>query len=410
MQASLALKIQTAMAFYIRMHHYFILALLFSLPLVFSSVLDSFRANGIEFEVYGEGRLIPEKQYCTPYTLDLNEFINSFNTNNMNDYSRGLLQNRIFTSFDSICRSFHIKTDSETMLHYNLTEDRSQMRYLDYFDYNWNSLRFERDLKSLFLENKINNPFLDSVKEETIIRAGASDVLDFSQKTTVFPKMCNVKKMTIDMNICFNISDIPQSGTIYALAHGGEFLHNEEVYAYYDIPQFVLITQQAIIPIELEKCKVLFGTYIYCFEELATQCDVRTLSDCPIYAYKTGDEFIFSRNFGIATIYATTESDVDLYKNGTKSTVPHRIFVLRTVFGVPTTTLGLPVMQPEMTPHQEPEKSQFAELLPESMTVLSSSLDKPTRLYTTQRRGVNMLSHKHYDQGAWDAVRDFFGF
>lgn len=65
-------------------------------------------------------------------------------------------------------------------------------------------------------------------------------------------------------------------------------------------------------------------------------------------------------------------------------------------------------MMPDMTPHHEPEKSQFAELLPESQKILKS--DTPTRLYTTQRRGVNMLSHKHYDQGAWDAVRDFFGF
>ncbi|CAO4363839.1 unnamed protein product [Caenorhabditis nigoni] len=370
-----------------------------------ASVLDAFRANGIEFEVYGEGRLIPEKQNCVPYTLDLNEFINSFNTNNMNEYSRGLLQKRIFTSFDAICRKFHIQVTSEPPV-YNLTEDRTQMRYLDYFDYNWNSLRFERDLKSLFLEHKINNPFLDAVSQDTIKRAGASDVLDFSQKTTVFPKMCNVKQMTVDTMICFNISETPQSGTIYALAHGGEFLHNEEVYAYYDIPQFALITQQAVIPIELEKCKVLFGTYIYCFEEFDTQCDVRTLSDCPIYAYKTDDDFVFRRNFGIGYIYATTESEVDLYQNGTRQVVPGRVFVLRTNYETPES--GVPVMIPEMTPHQESEKSQFAELLPESQKILKSGT--PTRLYTTQRRGVNFLSHKHFDQGAWETVRDFFGF
>lgn len=50
------------------------------------------------------------------------------------------------------------------------------------------------------------------------------------------------------------------------MAHGGEFLHNEEVYAYYDIPQFVLITQQAVIPIELEKCKVLVSITEYSFK------------------------------------------------------------------------------------------------------------------------------------------------
>lgn len=192
------------------------------------SVLDSFRANGIEFEVYGEGRLIPEKQHCVPYTLDLNEFVNSFNTNNMNEYSRGLLQKRIFTSFDAICRKFNIQTENEQP-EYNLTEDRSQMRYLDYFDYNWNSLRFERDLKSLFLENKINNPFLDSVTEETIKRAGANDVLDFAQKTTVFPKTCNVKQMTVQTMICFNISDIPQSGTIYAVSPLSEFKEKKKI-------------------------------------------------------------------------------------------------------------------------------------------------------------------------------------
>ncbi|EFO84542.1 hypothetical protein CRE_22588 [Caenorhabditis remanei] len=376
-------------------------------PLAFGSVLDSFRANGIEFEVYGEGRLIPEKQHCVPYTLDLNEFVNSFNTNNMNEYSRGLLQKRIFTSFDAICRKFHIGVNAESPS-YNLTEDRTQMRYLDYFDYNWNSLRFERDLKSLFLENKINNPFLDTVTEETIKRAGASDISDFAQKTTVFPKMCNVNQMTVDTMICFNISDIPQSGTIYALAHGGEFLHNEEVYAYYDIPQFVLITQQAVIPIELEKCKVLFGTYIYCFEEFDTQCDVRTLSDCPILAYKTDDDFVFRRNFGIGYIYATTESEVDLYHNGTRQVVPSRVFILRTSYGTPDSENGQPVMLPDMTPHQESETSQFAALLPESQKILKS--DTPTRLFQTQRRGVNALSHKHNDHGAWDNIRDFFGF
>ncbi|EGT57241.1 hypothetical protein CAEBREN_02086 [Caenorhabditis brenneri] len=372
--------------------------------LTYASILDQFRANGIEFEVYGEGRLIPEKQQCTPYTLDLNEFVNTFNMNNMNEYSRGLLHKRIFTSFDAICRKFQIGVAGEPPV-YNLTEDRSQMRYLDYFDYNWNSLRFERDLKSLFLENKINNPFLTGVTEETIKRAGASDVNDFSQKTTVFPKTCNVKEMTLETMICFNISDVPQSGTIYALAHGGEFLHNEEVYAYYDIPQFALITTETVIPIELEKCKVLFGTYIYCFEELDTQCDVRTLSDCPIFAYKTDDDFVFRRPFGIGYVYATTESEIDLYENGTRQVVPGRVFVLRTNFG---TENGVTVMLPEMTPHQEPEKSQFAELLPESQKILKK--DTPTRLYTTQRRGVNMLSHKHYDQGTWDSLRDFFGF
>ncbi|CAI2339549.1 unnamed protein product [Caenorhabditis sp. 36 PRJEB53466] len=378
------------------------------LPVTLCSVLDMFRNHGIEYEVYGEGRLIPEKQHCVPYTLDLNEFVNTFNTNNMNEYSRGLLQKRIFTSFDSICRAFHIETDNETAPQYNLTEDRGQMRYLDYFDYNWNSLRFERDLKSLFLENKINNPFLNAVSEETTRRAGASDLLDFSQKTTVFPKTCNVKKMTVDTNICFNISDTPQAGTIYALVHGGEFLHDEEVYAYYDIPQFVLITQQAVIPIELEKCKVLFGTYIYCFDELDTQCDVRTLSDCPIYAFKSSDEFVFRRNFGVGFLYATTESEIDLYANGTKSVVPSRIFVLRTSFESSAKPNGQPIMNPEMTAHLPSEKSQFAALLPETMNVLNA--ETPTRLYTTQIRGKNQLSHKHFDQGAWDAVRDFFGF
>uniref|UniRef100_A0A1I7V199 Recep_L_domain domain-containing protein n=1 Tax=Caenorhabditis tropicalis TaxID=1561998 RepID=A0A1I7V199_9PELO len=379
--------------------------LLTLISLTSGSVLDQFRANGIEFEVYGEGRLIPEKQSCVPYTLDLNEFVNSFNTNNMNEYSRGLLQKRIFTSFDAICRKFQIHVAEEESPVYNLTEDRSQMRYLDYFDYNWNSLRFERDLKSLFLENKINHPFLDTVSQETLKRAGASDVSDFSHKTTVFPKTCNVKQMTVDTMICFNISDIPQAGTIYALAHGGEFLHNEDVYAYYDIPQFALITPQAVIPIELEKCKVLFGSYIYCFEELDTQCDVRTLSDCPIYAFKSDGDFVFRRNFGIGAIYATTESEIDLYQNGTRQVVPGRVFVLRTSYG---TENGATVMLAEMTPHPEPAQSQFAVLLPETQKILKA--DSPTRLYTTQRRGVNMLSHKHYDQGAWDAVRDFFGF
>ncbi|CAB3404428.1 unnamed protein product [Caenorhabditis bovis] len=377
-----------------------LILLLFFLNNVCGSILDVFRSIGIEYEVYGEGRLIPEKQHCKPYTLDMNEFVNSLNTNEMSEYGREILKSRIYSSFKTICESFNITTGAPATL--TTVPSKIHMRFMDRFELAWNTLKFERDLKSLFLENKINNPFLDGISKETIAASGSTDVLDFAHRTTVFPKKCNVEQMTVETNICFNISEIPQSGMVYALAHAGEFLHNEDVYAYYEIPEFVLITPQSVIPVDLAKCKVLFGTYIYCFEELDTQCDVRSLSDCPIYAYKSDEEFVLRRNFGTAHIYATTETELDLMQNGTKMDVPGRIFTVRMSFGVKDDSdvdIGI-------TPHMDVEKSQFAPLLPESLAVLKR--DKKTRLFMTQKRGTNMLSHKHYDQGAWDAVRSFF--
>ncbi|CAI5441296.1 unnamed protein product [Caenorhabditis angaria] len=372
-----------------------------------ASVLDIFQNIGIEYEVYGEGRLIPEKQHCTPYTLDLSTFLSTLTINEMSSIGKSILRKKVAQSFLGICQKFNISTNSKDSIPSSdiIVPDHLNMRFMDRFELAWNILKFERDLKSLFLENKINNPFLESIKQDTISQSGSSDVLDFSQRTTVFPKMCDVSNLAIEMNICFNISETPQSGMIYALAHGGEFLHNEEVYAYYEVPEFVLITPQTVIPIDLANCKVLFGTYIYCFEELDTQCDVRTLSDCPIFGYKTDDEFMLTRKFGVASIVATTENEVDVYGNGTKMAVPSRVSVLHTRFEAGTSD-SEPIRIPTLTAHTETETSQFAQLLPETLAVLKTN--EKTRLYTTLKRGVNMLSHKHYDQGAWDAVRSFF--
>ncbi|CAD6195779.1 unnamed protein product [Caenorhabditis auriculariae] len=371
-----------------------------------ASILETFHENGIEYEAYGEGRLVPESRHCQPYTLDLFEYVNTLNTNEMTEYGREMLKRRIFASFDNICRDFNVSTDTDELPPtVEISLDRLHLRFMDRFELTWNALKFERDLKSLFLEHKINTPFLDIVKQEIVKMSGSGDKMDFSHRSTVFPMKCNVAQMTLETRLCFNISEVPQSGMVYALAHGGEFLQKDEVYAFYEVPEYVLITTEAVLPIDLAKCKVLFGTYIYCFAELDTQCDVRTLSDCPIMAQKTGDDFTLVRRFGTGRIVATTEIEFDLFRNGTKLSVPSQIFTVRVDYNTESNG-GDVINHVDLRPHVI-EKTQFATLLPETIGVLSS--DKLTRLFTTNRRGKNMLSHKHHDQSAWDRVRNFFG-
>ena len=41
------------------------------------------------------------------------------------------------------------------------------------------------------------------------------------------------------------------------MAHAGEFLEDDTVFAYYEIPEFVLITAESVFPINLSQCKVV---------------------------------------------------------------------------------------------------------------------------------------------------------
>ncbi|PAV89562.1 hypothetical protein WR25_11053 isoform A [Diploscapter pachys] len=366
-----------------------------------ATILDSFKDHGIVHEVYGEGRLVEEKEKCTTYKMELFDYINSLHTNEMTEMGKEMLKRRIYSSFEAVCKSFEVPIEQETSVKFGKI-NRPTLRFMDRFEIEWNAQKFERDLQSLFLENKIGNPFLNTIGNDSLLLAGSVSPQDFSQRTTIFPNKCNVDEMIIHAQLCFNISNNPQSGSVYALAHAGEFLADDAVFAYYEIPEFVLITAESVFPINLSQCKVVFGTYIYCFGTPSSDCDLKTLAGCPIYGRKAGDGFTFSRTFGTSgKIFATTNIEVDIFNNGTMTPVPAQIFTTHLHHdgnGVVTSVDITPVKQ---------NTSIFPEIEDSTIAVLNG--EESTHLYEAQQRGKPYLSHKRYDQTAWEAVRSFFG-
>ena len=136
-------------------------------------------------------RLIREEQYCRPWTLDLFSYVNNLDIKDITDNGRLawvildylfsfriILKRRLYQSFANICQGFDIPSGvlcilfkiehsgtTEMPPSFNATTEQLSLRFLDRFELTWNVQKFERDLKSLFLEHKLVAPFHHLVTE-----------------------------------------------------------------------------------------------------------------------------------------------------------------------------------------------------------------------------------------------------
>uniref|UniRef100_A0A1I7XD67 Acetyltransferase n=1 Tax=Heterorhabditis bacteriophora TaxID=37862 RepID=A0A1I7XD67_HETBA len=143
-----------------------------------------------------------------------------------------------------------------------------------------------------------------NLKELTLFNS--SDVLEIAERAIFIPLMCNVHQMQVEMNLCIN--EDRHTGEVYAIAHAGQFTNDDKAYVYYDTPEYVVANGDSVLPVQMNNCKILNGSSIYCFAKMTTRCNVFTMESCQILARKVGENFTFTRNFGSAKIIATTES------------------------------------------------------------------------------------------------------
>lgn len=99
-----------------------------------------------------------------------------------------MLKRRLYQSFANICEAFDIQTGTTEMPpSFNSTAEQLYLRFLDRFELSWNVQKFERDLKSLFLEHKLVAPFHHLVTDNELRLFSAPDAMDFAHRTTIFP-------------------------------------------------------------------------------------------------------------------------------------------------------------------------------------------------------------------------------
>ncbi|CAI4231755.1 unnamed protein product [Auanema sp. JU1783] len=372
-------------------------------PLVAATPLEHFRQNGIVYDLYGQGRLIQGDEQCRPWTMNIFAYVDMFNTKEMTEYGRAILKRRLFESFAKICQTFQIETDVTQLSEMTPSDEQLSLRFMDRFELAWNVLKFERDLKSLFLEHKINTPFLFLVNEPELRLFQLPSKEEFAQMTTIFPNMCNLTELSLETKVCTKVNNPSMSGNIYAIAHSGMFVNHEEAYVYYDVPKYVIIDKDRVAAVDVSKCKVIFGTYIYCFTTIPTKCNTTSLDGCQLMGVKSNmDAFYLARQFGTGQIVATKMKEADVLGNGTMINVPSNQFSLRLSYR--SSVEGHVIDEVRMMPVQN-ENPATPFILGETLHVLG---EKPIALYKVVRKGQVYFSHKMPRPTVWDGVRDFF--
>ncbi|PIO67589.1 hypothetical protein TELCIR_10653 [Teladorsagia circumcincta] len=233
------------------------------------------------------------------------------------------------------------------------------------------------------------------------------DVSEFAAASIVFPKSCYVPDMTVSVLLCSNFESAAQQGILYAIAHAGQFMPENEAFVFYEVPEYVVVIEEEddIIPVEFDSCHVMNGSYFLCMERAHGECDINTMDSCDIFAQSTASNFTFIRTFGDGRIVATNQPEVNI--TGSIVKAPSPIFTYRTSY--------------EMEESEDDE----SKLVPYSKTVsVENEVSFPSmshgandavhathhaiRLYRLNRKGIPLLSNQPGKASVWEDVRDFF--
>ncbi|VDP09389.1 unnamed protein product [Heligmosomoides polygyrus] len=322
------------------------LALLYS---TCSANEERFKEKGIQYEEFGRARLMLDSESCRSRRLPMSTYINAMAEDEDSDVDGLILKTQLRNTFANVCRTFNLSSGttlpSEAVLNFTAASG-----YLEQHRIRWSVQKFESELRSLFLFNKINPVFVQLIDQKWV-----NDVVDIATAAINFPMRCDTANLTVDILLCSDSEGTAQQGTLYAIAHSGQFMPENEAYVFYDVPEYVvqIDDQDEIVPVEFDSCKVV--------EVNVTGSTVKVASP------------IFTR---------------------------HTSYELETEDGEPSLVAYTKIAPVE-------NEVSFPGMAHAARDDVRSAKEA-VRLYRVTRKGVPLLTNQPGKASVWDDVRDFF--
>ncbi|VDL80993.1 unnamed protein product [Nippostrongylus brasiliensis] len=265
--------------------------------------------------------------------------------------------------------------------------------------------KYRHDLEELFLFSRISPSFYQLIDQKWVEED--TEVAEFAASAAAFPKKCNVAEFTIDMLMCENFDEATAQGTLYAVAHAGQFMRENDAFVFYDVPEYVVAIddQDEIVPVEFLSCYVVVrnGSSFVCMERTRSECDITTMESCDIFAISTANDFQFIRHYGTGVIVATNKHEVNI--TGTMMEAPTPIFTLHTTFEIENDGDEQSLVTYAKKSPVENEVS-FPGMSAAARDAVQTSKEA-IRMYRITRKGIPILSVQPGKASVWD---DFMGF
>ncbi|VDL76303.1 unnamed protein product [Nippostrongylus brasiliensis] len=334
-----------------------------------AATVERFKEKGIQYEEFGRARLLLERGRCKLRRFAMSTYINSVAENEDSDVDGLILKTAMRTTFVNVCRSHNISTGVPAATDEVIAAEKLR-------------------------------PLQKWVEEDT-------EVAEFAAAAAAFPRQCNVAEMTIDMLMCENFDEATAQGTLYAVAHAGQFMRENDAFVFYDVPEYVVAIddQDEIVPVEFLSCYVVVrnGSSFVCMERTRSECDITTMESCDIFAISTANDFQFIRHYGTGVIVATNKHEVNI--TGTMMEAPTPIFTLHTTFEIENDGDEQSLVTYAKKSPVENEVS-FPGMSAAARDAVQTSKEA-IRMYRITRKGIPILSVQPGKASVWD---DFMGF
>ncbi|VDM68412.1 unnamed protein product, partial [Strongylus vulgaris] len=252
-----------------------------------------------------------EDKMCKWQNVSLASYANALTMNeDAEEVDLVMLKAYLQRAFNEICREFNLTNESTSSQSELAIINARPSKYLNGIRLKWNVRKFRNDLTNLFLYNKIDVPFYSTFEKELF--DDEVDIDEFAQTTAVFPKRCEAEDMIVEAQYCPIYDKSTMEGDVYAISHTGQMMEKSKVFLLYDVPNYVLVNGEDVIPIEFDSCKAMNGTSFLCTEKAKSHCDVTAINSCNIYAESTASNFYRARSYGNAVIVATNLPEVKI--------------------------------------------------------------------------------------------------
>ncbi|VDO21901.1 unnamed protein product [Haemonchus placei] len=361
----------------------------------YATIVEDFKDKGIQYEEFGRARLMLERERCFPRRFALTKYVNSLVEDEVSDVDGLILRTKLQNTFATVCNNFNLSTVAPHVP--DGTESFQQASgYLERFRLIWTTRKFDNDLRTLILHNKINPAFFSLIDEQWY--DDDLEVSEFAAAAIVFPKSCNIAELTISVLLCSNFEDSAQQGVLYAIAHAGQFMPENKAFVFYEVPEYVVVVEEEgeIIP---------NGSFFLCMERAHGECDINTMDSCDIFALSTASNFTFVRTLGTGKIVATNQPEVNV--NGTMVKASSPIFIHH--FSC----------EMEETEDDDTRLVTYSKVVPVENEISFPGMSLSAkdavhashlavRLYRLTRKGIPLLSDQPGKASVWDDVRDFF--
>ncbi|RCN47061.1 hypothetical protein ANCCAN_06892 [Ancylostoma caninum] len=367
------------------------------------SITDIFDKNGLQYEKIGRARLIDGRERCKSRRFSMLPYVNALTMNEAaSDTDFLILKAHLQQMFDDVCHSFNLTAEIAPAPQESSIINAGPSGLMERFQLRWNVQKFGNDLRTFFLYNKISSPFYDLIGKEWF--DDDSDIEDFVDTAAVFPQRCESAPMAVVATVCSDIESA-REGDLYAIVHAGQLMEKSKVFVLYDVPEYVLVSGEDVVPVEFESCEALNGTIFVCTERGRCKCDVSTMESCEIYAENAATDFTFIRQYGTGILVATNLPEVRIGNSTVPAVSP--VFKAHISYNIEKDEDGHPQLRysaettPVITQASFPELCRSAEESVHSAT-------EAIRLYRVNRKGIPMLSNQPGKSSVWEDVRDFF--